>query len=521
MKQNFSLRRAAFAAVLCSVCLSSTVHLTCSVFASDSTVVANDDEGKKGGDNKFADVRANAPDEPRDTPITRPAMKQYIEDLKNRTPRIPLPELTEEEKKKQLEDPRAGGYEGRLRSLFLNDNASGGYNGFGGSPRNPSPNANRINTPPEPNLTLDYAFKVRLFWIAARANNCQYCLGHQESKLLAAGMDEDAIAALDGDWGIFPPNEQAAFALAKRLTNEPHLLSDADIDAVKAHYTDLQILEMVGSVAGNNAINRWKEGTGVPQSSTGGNFGGGAASNRSASVVPPHDETHSYLTPTSSKYQSTTTRVAKLGSTSTSPGRVIAPTKCERPALETGTALTEALAKTAARKPRLPLVSEETARDVLGDLAPSGEIPQWMRLLANFPVAGKRFVTGITSSQQVDGLSPVEQAKINWVVARQDRAWYAVALAREQLLSLGVKDSEIEALDGDVSIGSSSTLLTNKEKAVLTVAKNLAASPIILTDKQVADAIAVVGPRVVTQTINYTTYRAAFDRITEAAGLSK
>lgn len=521
MKRDYSFRRSAFAALLLSVSVPAWVLPACRSFATDNTVIANDDDAKKSTDGKLADVRANAPDEPRDTPLTRPAMKQYIEDLKNRTPRIPLPELTDEEKKKQLEDPRAAGYEGRLRTLFLNDNASGGYNGFGGSPRTPSPNANRINTPPEPKLTLDYAFKVRLFWIAARANNCQYCLGHQESKLLAAGMDEDAIAALDGDWGIFPPDEQAAFALAKRLTNEPHLLSQADIDAVKAHYNDLQILEMVGSVAGNNAINRWKEGTGVPQSSTGGNFGGGSASTRSGTVVPAHDETHSYLTPTSSKYQTTTTRVAKLGAANVAPGRPVAPTRCERPSLETGAALTEALAKTASRTPRLPLVSEAEAREVLGDLAPSGEVPQWMRLLANFPVAGKRFVTGITASQQVDGLTAVEQAKIDWVVARQDRAWYAVAVAKEQLKALGVNDAEIEALDGDISIGSSSPLLTSKEKAVLTVAKNLAASPIVLTDKQVANAIELVGPRVVTQTINYTTYRAAFDRITEAAGLSK
>ena len=37
-------------------------------------------------------------------------------------------------------------------------------------------------------------------------------------------------------------------------------------DGLRKHYTDLQILEMVLSVSGNNAINRWKEGAGVPQS---------------------------------------------------------------------------------------------------------------------------------------------------------------------------------------------------------------------------------------------------------------
>ena len=80
-------------------------------------------------------------------------------------------------------------------------------------------------------------------------------------------MKEDEIAALDGEWSAFTPAEQAAFAFARKLTYEPHRLSDADIDALRKHYTDLQILEMIMSMAGNNSTNRWKEGVAVPQSS--------------------------------------------------------------------------------------------------------------------------------------------------------------------------------------------------------------------------------------------------------------
>jgi len=46
-------------------------------------------------------------------PLTRPEMKQYLEDMKKRKPRIPLPELTEEDKEKL--GTRGGGYEQRLR----------------------------------------------------------------------------------------------------------------------------------------------------------------------------------------------------------------------------------------------------------------------------------------------------------------------------------------------------------------------------------------------------------------------
>src|SRR5215831_8359670 len=78
-------------------------------------------------------------------------------------------------------------------------------------------------------------------------------------------MKEDEIAALDGDWSEFTPAQRAAFALARKLSYEPHRITDADIDLLRKHYSDLQILEMVLSIAGNNAINRWKEGIGIPQ----------------------------------------------------------------------------------------------------------------------------------------------------------------------------------------------------------------------------------------------------------------
>jgi hypothetical protein len=95
-------------------------------------------------------------DEPRPVPLTRPEMKQSLEDMKERKPRIPLPKLTEEEKAK-LGD-RGTGYEARLRALYLQQGGTGG--GF-----------SRDN---EPGMSLSYKFKTQLFWIVSRANNCHY-----------------------------------------------------------------------------------------------------------------------------------------------------------------------------------------------------------------------------------------------------------------------------------------------------------------------------------------------------------
>jgi hypothetical protein len=106
---------------------------------------------------------ADSDDAPRPTPLTRPTMKELLEDMKQRKPRIPLPPLTDEEKAR-LGD-RGTGYEARLRALYMPGSGDGrGAFGFGG----------RGGKDPEPNMSLDYKFKTQLFWIVSRTNNCQY-----------------------------------------------------------------------------------------------------------------------------------------------------------------------------------------------------------------------------------------------------------------------------------------------------------------------------------------------------------
>ena len=103
---------------------------------------------------------ADSDKEPRPTPVYRTTMKELLEDMKSRKPRIPLPPLTDEEKAKLGE--RAGGYEGRIRALYMPATTGDGRSGFGFGKEN------------DPNMTLDYKFKVQLFWLVSRANNCQY-----------------------------------------------------------------------------------------------------------------------------------------------------------------------------------------------------------------------------------------------------------------------------------------------------------------------------------------------------------
>lgn len=443
----------------------------------------------------------------RPVPLTRDEMKRMLEELKGRTIRIPLPELTEADRAALGE--RADSYEARLRHHYL---PAGEGSVFGGRPQPPA----QPGAPPAPprdftrnadeNMTLSYSFKTMLFWIVARTNNCQYCLGHQEQKLSAVGMTEEEIAALDFDWKRFKPAEQAAFAYARKITYSPHQIGDADIEALRKHYTDSQILEMTLSTSGNNAINRWKEGAGIPQSKDGELFFRRATNLPKDRPVPDK----SFLTPTAAEFSTAKSQVVPFVVDVT--GKAAATSS--RPALESRELVEAALAAARTRQPRLPLQSEEAVRAAWGSEVPEGRVPNWMRLMATFPNEGKNRLPSLQAMTAERGdLSLKTKAQVSWIVARLDRAWYAAGQAQAQLKKLGQTDDQIFALDGDWHE------FTAEEQAIFRFARDLAMSPIALTDAEVAAALDAAGPRKVVQLVNFVTGRAYFDRVTEAAGL--
>src|SRR5215468_6609730 len=302
-------------------------------------------------------------------------------------------------------------------------------------------------------------------------------------------MKEDEVAVLDGDWSEFSPAERAAFAFARKLTYEPHRITEADIDRLRKHYTDLQILEIAFSVVGVTFKKRWKEGVGVPQEKEANRF-----LTRSDRPVPKDRPLpiKSFLTPTSEAYKGKVTRVAPLVDKEGAPTRLAVD---RRPALESRAAVEEALAACRKRTPRLPLVEEAKARALLPADWPKGPLPQWVRLLANFPRDGRARIVGLRNADRdlrdsgSGDLKPLVKAQISWIVARQDRAWYALGEARRRLRGLGLSDDQIYKLDG------SWKEFTPAERALFTLARKLAASPIILTDKDVAEALKLTSPR--------------------------
>lgn len=398
--------------------------------------------------------------EPKPVPATRLEEKELLERHKKARPRLPIP------------PPAADGRgvnNARFRQHYLPELGAGG----GGRE-------------PDPAMTLDNTFKVKLFWVTSRANNCYYCLGHQEYKLSGAGVSDDDIAALDGDWAGFGPKEKAALAFTRKLTVEPNAVTAADIDELKRHYTSTQVLEILVTVAGYNSTNRWTDGLNIP------------AEENAAFFRKPESKADlsTFKTPTSEKLGRQVSKVATLTSGATTSCKPAWP---DRPPLEDRAAVEAAWAAARVRTAVLPLAD--------------GTGPNWVRLLSVFPKAGKSRIDAQTAAAEKGDLPPRVKAEIAWACARTDRAWYALAVAQDRLKAVGFTDDQAFALDTNPDS------LPESERAAVAFARKLAHAPATVTDADVERLRGVFPDKQVAEIVHQVCTAAFFDRVTEAARL--
>ena len=413
-------------------------------------------------------------DQPKIVPVTRDDVKEALDQLKNRKPRFPRREPAEGERAARPRDGQGNAEGGGRRG-------GGGRGGFGGG--------GGLSRGDDPVMSLDHAFATELFWIVSRVNNCHYCLGHQENKLLSSGLTDDQIAALDGDWERFTPAEQAAFAFTRKLTYEPHLIGDADIAALRQHFSELQALEIVYFVSRYNSMNRRTDGMGLAQQAN-----------------------RVFKTPTSDKYLSFKTTVAPVDPSRPAGG--LAPAvMARRPDLESRSEVLARLVECRGRKPRFEMVDEARVREVYPDW-PEGKIPNYAKLLAQFPKTGAAAAVGQRRGEESGELAPLMRARIAWIAARHDRAWYVLGRAMAQLKALGATEDEIFALD------SPDERFTPAELAAFRLTRKFATAPQLITDADVEAVRKHYGDTVGAEIVSRNTQAAFINRLTESAGLA-
>lgn len=422
--------------------------------------------------------------EPKIVAATRVEEKETLEAHKKARPRLPAPP----------EGEGRGVNNGRFRQYYLGHLGGGsigggtGTGGGGGGGAGPGR---------DPAMTLDNTFKVKLFWITSRANNCYYCLGHQEQKLAVAGVSDDEIAALDADWSRFTDAEKAAFAFTKKLTHSPHAVGTADIDAMKKHYKPNEVLEILVTVAGYNSTNRWTDGLNIPAEASG-------MFRREDGKDGP--DLSKFTTPTSAKFKDLVSLVAPLPEKCT---KGSAPVWPSRPALEDRAKVEEHLKAAKTRAAVLPVADAKAA----AELWSAGDPPQWVRLLAAFPRSSATRVGGFKNAAE-KGLLPARvQAEIAWTSARVDRAWYALGTAQARLKALGFTDDQIFALDGDGKD------LPESERAAIAFARKLSMAPATVSDADVEGLRKLFKDKEVAEIVHGVCNAAFFNRVTEAAQL--
>jgi alkylhydroperoxidase family enzyme len=316
-------------------------------------------------------------------------------------------------------------------------------------------------------------------------------------------LSDDQIASLDGDWSDHPPAEQAAFAFTRRLAYEPHRVTEADLERLRKHYTDVQALEILVSVAGFAAMNRWTETLAIPAEADGSRLMRAGAGSKT--------EYRTFLRPTSMQYQDKPSKVAPLGPEAKA--GLCRPVVAERPGLE-GRAEVEAMLDACRKRtPRFPQVEEEQARALLPADWPKEPLPQWVRLLATFPKAGKVRIVSLRAAAEKGKLDARLKAQIAWIAARHDRAWYAVGYAKRRLQGLGLNDDAIYTLDGPWNG------YTPAERAVFALARKVTIAPASIEDSDVLELRKHYSDHQVAEVVYHITLAAFFDRVTEVSGL--
>ena len=97
--------------------------------------------------------------------------------------------------------------------------------------------------------------------MASKSAGCQYCVAHTGESAHNASVEDKKIAAI---WDyetspLFSEAERAALRFAQSGAAVPNAVTDADYDALRRHFSDEEIVELVAVIAYFGFLNRWND----------------------------------------------------------------------------------------------------------------------------------------------------------------------------------------------------------------------------------------------------------------------
>ncbi|MEE2998208.1 MAG: carboxymuconolactone decarboxylase family protein [Pseudomonadota bacterium] len=98
------------------------------------------------------------------------------------------------------------------------------------------------------------------------AAGCMYCVAHSAGAANHSGEESAKIAAI---WDfessdLFTEAERAALRFAQAASSVPNMVTDKDFDALKEHYSEYQIVELLSIIGLYGFFNRWNDTLSTP-----------------------------------------------------------------------------------------------------------------------------------------------------------------------------------------------------------------------------------------------------------------
>lgn len=114
--------------------------------------------------------------------------------------------------------------------------------------------------------TVSNPLKDLVALMASKSAGCMYCTAHSAAAAGRNGIEDAKVAAV---WEyetspLFSDAERAALRFAQAAAQVPNAVTDDDIDALKAHFDEGQIVELMAVVAIFGFLNRWNDSLATP-----------------------------------------------------------------------------------------------------------------------------------------------------------------------------------------------------------------------------------------------------------------
>jgi len=113
----------------------------------------------------------------------------------------------------------------------------------------------------DPDSKVDLTFKRLIAHVVSRSAGCQYCMAHTAEGAHKLGVDDPK---LDAVWDyqtspLYSAAERAALDVAVAAGSVPNAVTDEMFKELQKHWTEEQIVEIIGVIAIFGFLNRWND----------------------------------------------------------------------------------------------------------------------------------------------------------------------------------------------------------------------------------------------------------------------